>query len=185
MSGHRTKRSWESDLIGRHHPGLFTITENGHRDTLGSATVGYGWREFFETAVDRIARALAATPSCTAHTVQIKEKFGCLRLYWRSPGLSDQVENAIDEVVALPEARFACICETCGVEGRLYDRRGWLATACTGHARGEPVPAEPGFENLHVLRRFEQRLPIVPCRRYVHDTDSFVDVDPQLLGTEE
>ena len=136
MSGHRTKRSWQSDLIGRHHPGLFTITESGRRYTPGSPTVDDGWRELVEIAVDRIAAALAATPSGAARIVQIKEKFGCLRLYWCSSNSSDQVENAIDEVVALAEARSACTCETCGVEGRLYDRRGRLATACTDHARG-------------------------------------------------
>ena len=179
MSGHRIEHSWQSNLIDC-HPGLFTITANGRRFTPGSPTVGDGWREIVETAVDRVAAALAAAPSGAARIVQIKEEFGCLRLYWHSTGLSDEVGNAIDEVVALAEARSACTREICGAEGRLYDRGGWPATACTDHARGEPVPAEPGFEVLHV--RFEKRLPIVWCRRYVRETDSFVDMDQQSLG---
>jgi hypothetical protein len=86
----------------------------------------------------------------------------------------------------LAEARSFCTCEICGVPGRLYDRGGWLATACADHARGEPVPVKVGCENLHVVRKVvEGAVRIVSCRRYDRKADAFVNVNPRDLGIEE
>jgi hypothetical protein len=57
----------------------------------------------------------------------------------------------------LAVARSACTCEICGAEGRLYSRRGWLATRCAEHAAGDPVPVRPCFEDAHFLRRTPAR----------------------------
>jgi hypothetical protein len=92
----------------------------------------------------------------------------------------------VEEAIALAEARSACTCELCGKPGRLYSRGGWLATACSQHARGEPVPVRPGFENLVIVRSFGVAgQQTVTCRRYDCETDAFVDVDPASLGIEE
>ena len=184
MSAHQANRTWQSDLVAR-HPALFNLTEHGRTSTPGWPTVGDGWRELVETAVGRIAKAVAAAPAGSLRIVQVKEKFAGLRLYWQSAGLSDEIKNAVEEAVALAEARSACTCEMCGVEGRLYNRGGWFATACPDHAQGEAVPIKPGFENLRVVRRLEAGLPIITCRRYIRETDSFIDVDPQSIGIEE
>ena len=50
-------------------------------------------------------------------------------------------------------------------------------TRCAAHKKGRPVPAEPGQENVHVVRIATRggfrRVP----RRYDRATDSFVDVE--------
>ena len=65
MSEHQTKRNWQSDLIER-YPRLFTVTENGQSYAPGCPSVGGGWRELVETAVERIAAAVSAAPDCRA-----------------------------------------------------------------------------------------------------------------------
>ena len=100
--------------------------------------------------------------------------------------MPDAAKAKVDEAIALAAARSACTCEICGAEGRLYNRDGWLATACPEHAKGELEPIRPGFENIHFVRTFGPgRFPIVSCRRYIRETDCFVDVDPKSLGLEE
>lgn len=100
--------------------------------------------------------------------------------------MSETAKAQVEEAIDLAEARSACTCEICGREGRLYDRGGWLATACPEHARGEPVPVKVGCENLHVVRRLvDGGVRIVSCRRYDRNADAFVDVDPHSLGIEE
>ena len=185
MSGHQTERTWQSDLVAR-FPHLFEIRMDGHVVTPGLPTVGDGWRDLLERAVSRIAAAMSEAATGWVRIVQTKEKFGTLRLYWHGNGLSKKIEHAIEDVVALAEARSACTCEVCGDEGRLHSRGGWLATACADHARGEPVPVKPGFENVHIVRTFGPgHYPIASCRRYDRATDSFSDVAPKSLGIEE
>jgi hypothetical protein len=184
MSGHRTERSWQSDLIAR-HPGLFTVIENGQSYTPGYPPVGDGWRELVETAVERIAAAVSAAPDCLK-IVQIKEKYATIRIYWSAgPGLTDAMRDGVEEAIELAEARSACTCETCGAEGRLYSRGGWLATACAEHSEGEPVAERRDLENVHVVYRIVDGEPVPRARRYIRATDSFVDVPPGSLGIEE
>jgi hypothetical protein len=185
MLAHQEKGTWQDALVAR-HPAIFNLTENGRSYAPGAPTCGDGWRDLIETAVGRIADALAAAPSGSVTIVQAKEKFGTLRMYWRGEGLSKKTEHVIEDAVALAEARSGCTCEVCGEPGVLRARGNWLATACEDHARGEPVQIAPGFENLHIVRAFGAgRYPIASCRRYDRAADKFVDVDPQSLGIEE
>ncbi len=185
MSGDRANRTWQSNLVAR-HLALFTITEDGQTATPGWPTCGDGWRELVETAVGRVADAVAAAPAGSLRIVQIKEKFAGLRLYWQSAGLSDGIKNAVEEAVALAEARSICTCEVCGQPGRLFKRGGWMLTRCDGHAQGNPVTIRPGRENLHIVRTVDAgRIRIKSCRRYDPASDTFVDVDPQSLGIKE
>jgi hypothetical protein len=185
MAGRRESRTWRDSLVAR-HPRLFNLTENGQTYTTGYPECGDGWRDLIETAAGRITDVLAAAPSGSVTIDQVKSKYGTLRMYWHGKDLSPAAEHAIEDAVALAEARSACSCETCGAAGVLHARGDWLATACPDHARGEPVPIVPGFENLHIVRVFGAgRYPIASCRRYDRETDSFVDVDPRSLGIEE
>lgn len=185
MLAHETKRSWQDDLIAR-HPDLFTLTQNGQTSAPGWPTCGDGWRELVEAAVARIADAVAAAPAGSLRIVQVKEKFAGLRLYWEGTGLSDEIKNSVEEAVALASARSICTCETCGKTGRLFKRGGFYLTACDEHAQGKPVPVRPGRENIHIVRAIDAgRIRILSCRRYIRETDSFVDVDPQSIGIEE
>jgi hypothetical protein len=185
MTDYHTGQTWQDDLVAR-HPDLFTLTQNGQTSTPGWPTVGDGWRDLVETAVARIADAVATAPAGSLRIVQVKSKFAGLRLYWQSAGLSDEIKNAVEEAVALAEARSACTCEICGEAGRLFKRGGWFMTRCDDHAEGNPVEIRPGRENLHIVRTVDAGgIRILSCRRYVRETDTFADVDPQSLGIEE
>src|ERR1700692_2916784 len=131
-----------------------------------------GWRDLLDRACVRIENTLDNGEN--VKITEIKEKYGTLRFYW-SGDLLSEAEAKVDEVVDLAKARSACTCETCGAEGRLYSRGGWLATACREHARGGPTPVRAGIENLHIVRRFGAGgLQTVSCRRYDRATDAFV-----------
>jgi hypothetical protein len=149
----------------------------------GYPECGEGWRDLLERACLRIEAALAEDSAFAA--LQIKEKYGTLRFYWRGH-LTSEEETKVEEAIDLAVARSACTCEICGTEGRLHNRGGGLATACVNHAEGEPASVRPGFENLHIVRRFTAGgLETVSCRRYDRSTDSFADIDPDSLGIEE
>jgi len=186
MPGNQTNLTWQADLVAR-YPDLFIEESGGRISTAGYPTCGDGWRDLVETAVGRIATAVAAEPPGSVHITQIKEKFATLRLYWHGRAdLTEAAHTTVEEAVSLAEARSACTCETCGAEGRLYKSGGQLLTACDTHARGEAVKVQPGRENIHIVRSLKDgKLFIASCRRYIRESDSFVDVPPSELGIKE
>jgi hypothetical protein len=186
MSGSQQHLAWRAALVAR-YPGLFDVPIGGRVLAPGSPTCGDGWRDLVERTVRRIADAASGAPSGSMLSiVQIKEKFGTARFYWSGTGLDDATMAAVEEAVALGEARSACTCETCGEPGRLHDWKGWLLTACPDHARGDVVPREPGWEGITIVRGYKDgRVWLHSCRRYDRDKDSFTDVDPATLGIEE
>jgi hypothetical protein len=185
MSGN-TPRTWQADLVAR-YPALFNQEINGRVTAPGYPSVGDGWRDLVETAIGRIANAVAAAPSGSLKIGQTKQKFGTLRLYLDTrKGLPEATCAAIDEAVCLAEARSACTCEQCGEPGRLYDKGGYVFTACDQHAQGKVVHVRPGRENVHIVRTLKDgKLSIISCRRYIRETDSFVHVSPSELGLKE
>ena len=178
----RSVQDWRIDLIEA-YPDLFHPPAGRPDAAQGYPNCEEGWRDLLERCCARIETALVEGGALSV--LQIKEKFGALRFYW-SGDLPDAAKAKVDEAIALAAARSACTCEICGAEGRLYNRDGWLATACPEHAKGELKPVRPGLENIHIVWTFGAgRFPIVSCRRYIRETDSFVDVDPKSLGIEE
>jgi hypothetical protein len=176
-------RTWRDELIAR-YPAMFVEYPDY---SSGYPGVDDGWRDLVETAVERLATILRERPGTSLVIDQIKEKFGRLRLYSHGSYMADaETREREGHVVDLAGARSACTCEICGAEGRLYDRHGWLSTACAKHGRIEPVPLKPDYENLVVTRELRDgRLRIVKCRRYLRDEDVLVDVDPASIGLEE
>jgi hypothetical protein len=186
MSADQSNRTWQADLVARYQD-LFHQEFHGRVTAPGFPSVGDGWRDLVETAIGRIATAVAAAPNGSLKIGQIKEKFATLRVYLDSrKGLPDSTNAAIDEAIELGEARSACTCETCGEPGRLFKSGGWYLTACDEHGKGEAVMVQPGRENLHITRTLQDgKLSIASCRRYIRETDSFVDVSPADLGIKE
>lgn len=158
---------WRHDLM-RRYPQLF--------DQGGFPTVGDGWQDLLERALKRIAAAVAREPAGSFQIVQIKEKYGTLRLYFDGHKLSKKALVKVWEAIDLAEARSACSCEECGAEGRLYDRNGWYLTRCPRHSVGEPVEIKPGWDNLRVVRTVSRgKAGVLSGRRYDRERDVFVE----------
>jgi hypothetical protein len=174
-------QDWRINLVEAHSR-LFRAPNVRPEVTSGYPECEAGWQDLLQTACTRIEAALVGDVSFRA--LQIKEKLGTLRFYWRGT-MSDAAKARVEEAISLAEARSACTCEICGAEGRLYNNGGSLATACAEHAKGKLVPIKPGHENLHFVRRFGPgQTPVISCRRYDRDSDTFVDVDPKSIGIE-
>jgi hypothetical protein len=141
-----------------------------------------GWQDLLERACARIRAAVQADGGTFKFT-QIKEKYGTARLYWEG-ALSPEADARVEEIIDLAEPRSACTCEVCGAEGRLHRAGGWLMTRCAAHAQGHPVPEKPGWENVTISRVDARgsKTVIVKRRRYVRETDSFVEVDSLIIG---
>lgn len=183
MAGNQAGGRWQDVLVER-HPDLFKVGTD-HR-IPGHPTVDDGWQDLVERAVTRIAAAVVGAPGGCLQIVQIKEKFGTLRLYRRAgAGFRHAMGDAVQGAVDLAEARSACTCERCGEPGRLYRDAGVYQTACDTHGRGSPVRVRPGRENLHLCHFTTAFGSVGQLRRYIRESDSFVDIDPSSVPPEE
>ena len=150
----------------------------------GWPCVGDGWRNLLERACVRIRAAVQADGG-TFKAAQIKEKFATLRFYWDGT-LSTEAAARVEEAIDLAEACSACTCDSCGQEGWLYRSGGCLMTRCAQHADGGRLEGvKSHLRNVRVETRIVGDRKMVRCRRYVRETDSFVDVDPASLDLEE
>lgn len=165
---------WRIELIGA-HPRLFDPPEGHPERASGYPWCEAGWRDLLERLCVRIEGALPEGE--TIHFSQIKEKFAALRVYWRGDVSSDTAAR-INAAIALGEARSACTCEECGEVGKLYQHAGRYQTHCATHAKGAPVTAELGLENVYVARLAAQSGFRVEPRRYDRETDTFSEVPP-------
>lgn len=166
---------WQQLLVAS-HPHLFIRTFRGIPVAPGFPTCSNGWRELVNTMVERVS---VATNGYPVQFTGIMQKLGTLRICWVSEAtLPTRVERAVDEAVALCEARSACSCATCGAAGRLFCAGGLVLPACPEHAQGEALPARRGFENVYLIREFTRDdSSVIACRRYDRARDAFMDVD--------
>lgn len=84
-------------------------------------SVGSGWYPIIEEAIVDIEKH-------GGFIVQIKEKFGGLRIYVQGGDF-----DAIDTVVRNAEGKAAIVCEECGKPGQLDQSGYWLKTYCVEH----------------------------------------------------
>jgi hypothetical protein len=163
------------------HERLFDLMSDEPQRSFGYPLCDAGWRDILERLCIRIQTALQEND--TFKFVRIKQKFGVLRADWDGD-ISNDTRAKILEAIDLAVARSACTCEICGVEGRRYNNRGWLATTCAEHAVGDPEPVRPGFEIIRKLRRLAGE-PGMYYVRYDRETDTLTKVSPNSLGLEQ
>ena len=84
--------------------------------TLWSDCVGAGWRNVVDKAVADIQECEGG------YVVQVKEKFGGLRIYAYGEG--------VDEICDRAEKAVKNVCEFCGRDGKIHTIRGWYKTLC-------------------------------------------------------
>ncbi len=95
-------------------------------------SVGDGWYHLIDVFCAKLMKYLydmsgEALPE--VYIVQVKEKFGVLRIYTEGYWDYNTTQLAIDA-----ERESADICERCSEAGTLYERRKWLKTLCEEHA---------------------------------------------------
>lgn len=173
--------NWKTELIQAHRD-LFAPPCDSALTVRGAPECGPGWHDLLDRMCARIRTAVRS--GGTFRFSQIKEKYGILRVYW-SGRLSPKATIQVEEAIALAEARSATCCEVCGAPGRLHSD-GWLTTRCAMHAEGRtPVEVRPGLENIYIVSYVAGDRSQVTCRRYDRATDTFTEVDPASLPTEE
>jgi hypothetical protein len=177
-----TEKTWQQHLVDL-HPKLFIRSFRNVPFCPGYPVAGDGWREIISSLIERVSAAADGYP---IHFVQICERHGRLRIYWRAEAnLPTHLERAIEEAIARAEARSTCSCVACGAKARLFSDEGRLMPSCQDHARGVPVSVRPGMENLHIVLVGRDDSRVVACRRYDRARDQFVDVDLRSLGIDD
>ena len=93
-----------------------------------------GWLEIIEKTLKEIRQYIEHKRYFDFKIIQIKEKFGELRIYTNYT--DDRIEKIIDEATA----QSLKTCELCGTEGKLRNRNGWLKTLCDLHENFKEPP---------------------------------------------
>lgn len=99
-----------------------------------SNDVGEGWGSLCLRTFSNIADAYSRHNIDMSEfaLIQIKEKFGGLRIYLG--GMVEGLYEDVDNIVTNAEEESYKICEVCGKPGKLYET-GWMKTLCEDHAK--------------------------------------------------
>ena len=91
--------------------------------TYGFDGVGKGWHHILEALnLVMIKAAVRAQHGATLRVVQVKEKFGGLRVYWEREGFDEGSKMMLVGAVTLAENLSRYTCEVCGVTAGVKNR---------------------------------------------------------------
>ncbi|KAB2655094.1 hypothetical protein F9K94_21290 [Brucella tritici] len=172
---------WQFAKLIRKHPRL-------SRPKLHGWEIDVGWVDIVDRFFDVVD--CVVPESVGFDVIQIKEKFGGLRLYCRPVRPQHKTEQIDDDVVVnlrprkleawekefqlakvLAEQRSYFVCERCGQPGRLRVRGGYYFTACDEHATKDGHIAE--------IVVSQSVIPIDGRRlKYDHNQDQMVEIEP-------
>lgn len=71
------------------------------------------------------------------HWVQIKEKFGVMRLYFEFDGAPEPLWKILQKLISQAGQESARCCMVCGEPARLSRQSAWMATVCEVHEPDE------------------------------------------------
>jgi hypothetical protein len=91
---------------------------------------GDGWFSLIDTLCETIQNYIDNNHKAQVEFVQVKEKFGTLRIY------DTGAEDLIRGMLWFAGNMSATICDVCGKPGKLNDS-GWLACRCEEHKTGD------------------------------------------------
>lgn len=119
------------------------MTEEGHREEIDFAKryplalrdfpfeCNDGWTSILVKLLDVLESEIAAMPEAEQpkyRVVQIKEKFGMLRVYMSGIG-----SLRMQQAIRFAEEESAVTCELCGKPGKIVSPRHWLIARCPEH----------------------------------------------------
>jgi hypothetical protein len=84
-----------------------------------------GWMPILEELFEKIDKVTKEN-NLDITIVQVKEKFGSLRVYWHG---SDTENDDISNLIWEAEKQSACTCEKCGKPGTMQTD-GWMCVRC-------------------------------------------------------
>ncbi|MGJ0391157.1 MAG: hypothetical protein ACR650_00100 [Methylocystis sp.] len=89
-----------------------------------------GWRQLIDDAFEAVEEVLSQHSGVYFRIVQIKEKFGGLRIYFREEGRPQEASARLGEIMTDAEARSRDICEICGAPACLGLKRSTYSVRC-------------------------------------------------------
>jgi hypothetical protein len=84
----------------------------------------YGWLDIINYACRHISSRVVKMNYTDFKIIQIKEKFGSLRMYTASS------DDYINGIVAMATSMSICVCEVCGNKGSTRTDKPWVRTLC-------------------------------------------------------
>lgn len=115
--------------------------------------VPQGWHEYIRDHVYNPIHQLLAPDKLKAfYILQLKEKFGGLRLYWTINSedypISPEEYDKIDEIIDNAEKETELLCFRCGRKAE-YLTKGWILPICKEHAIEDLEGKEEDFEKRY------------------------------------
>lgn len=116
---------------------LGDLYEQFYTDVDLDVSVGLGWIKLYVEACRKMKAVIDANPTVQLKVVQVKQKFGGLRIYAQVPGEGatvDLVKKAINEIIKCAAEEADRTCEVCGDPGALVSGAG-IRVSCSKHSR--------------------------------------------------
>jgi hypothetical protein len=123
-----------NEIIVNKYPSFFPLPEKPRtkKDTFFCFSCGDGWFDIIDSCCSTIENYIKNKKAPTAfYFIQIKEKFGGLRLYYEGG------DDFIRGIITAAESLSYKVCEETGKPGCLYAKSsGWIQTLCPEQAVG-------------------------------------------------
>ena len=123
-------------LIRKKYPLLFErYTRNG-RKMMAEISIDFGWLPHFDSLCQEIYDFFNVWDTNNVYGfkwVQVKEKFGGLRLHYDSKKISEKDRIELNKIMIKYEKIVMDFCEKCGKPGKLRTDTGWITVLCDEH----------------------------------------------------
>lgn len=137
------------------------FVKRGDRVSDVAIATGDGWYPIF-ISLFRALSELAAYSSASFMGLQVKEKFGRMRVYFSNHNIPDSDALALAYLfVDTAEFLSGCTCEICGAAGSLTKVNHWVRVRCAQHVNDR----EPSVDDLPqiVSRLLDAPIPVLDC----------------------
>jgi hypothetical protein len=114
--------------------------------------IGDGWFPILWSLCIKLESIVATYPIGAIEIVQIKEKFGTLRIYTNLRIPEDNVRDQVRIIIDEHENLSSAVCEKCGAAGKLTQDLAWIRTLCWFHHFKEILSKNYG----HILSKLRK-----------------------------
>lgn len=131
MQGERGRMDWPLQNQLRHRHPVLSHARNTSMAEYPIAC-GNGWYDLIDRTASRLL--LAGEDGAPIELIEIKEKFGALRIRWRATApMTAHHQYSIRSILDHAEHASLRICETCGEPGQLQREGGSFSARCLPH----------------------------------------------------